>query len=269
MLVEPFSTKNPIRRPARPAGFPGVGAMGCRVGPRSPRPHHRCFRQRSGSNQPAGKLSRGRVPRPRPGPHAQDRLVRGPQGRLSPAEWARDVRDSKALRWLGQGIQPSRSALYAFRDRLSQPVFDIHARAIRQAIAEGLTAAEKAVLDGTSVRSYASRHQLVNEDKLTKRLKELDAAVAQDAAGRPIESRPHWMAETPMVGGPNSNDTDGRATSWPSDWPRTKNAPRISNCPETRSKSASPTRRHPWVVIKRKSFVRCTRPNLSSIPHRC
>src|SRR5262249_59275654 len=35
------------------------------------------------------------------------------QGRLSPSEWARDVRDSDALRWLGQGIQPSRSALYA------------------------------------------------------------------------------------------------------------------------------------------------------------
>ena len=123
-------------------------------------------------------------------------LYEASQGRLSPAEWARDVRDSKALGWLGRGIQPSRSALYAFRDRLSQPVFDIHARAIRQAIAEGLTAAEKAVLDGTSVRSYASRHQLVNEDKLAKRLKELDAAVESDAAGRPIESRPHWMAET-------------------------------------------------------------------------
>jgi transposase len=118
------------------------------------------------------------------------------QGRLSPAEWARDVRDSKALEWLGQGIQPSRSALYAFRDRLSQPVFDMHAQAIQQAIDDGLTAAEKAVLDGTSVRSYASRHQLVNEGTLAKRLKQLDAAVESDAAGRPIESRPRWMAAT-------------------------------------------------------------------------
>ena len=119
------------------------------------------------------------------------------QGRLSPAEWARDVRDSKALGWLGQGIKPSRSALYAFRDRLSQPVFDMHAQAIRQAMAEGLTAAEKAVLDGTSARSCASRHQLVNEEKLTKRLQELNAAVEKDAAGQPIESEPYWMAATP------------------------------------------------------------------------
>jgi transposase len=119
------------------------------------------------------------------------------QGRLSPAQWARDVRDSNALQWLGQGIKPSRSALYNFRDRLSQPVFELHADAIRQAIDEGLTPAEKAVLDGTSVRSCASRHQLVNEDKLTKRLQELNAAVEKDAVRQPIESAPYWMAATP------------------------------------------------------------------------
>jgi transposase len=119
------------------------------------------------------------------------------QGHLSPAQWARDVRDSDSLRWLCLGIQPSRSALYAFRDRLSKPVFDMHAQAIRQAMAEGFTTAEVAVLDGTSVRSCASRHQLVNEDKLTKRLQELNAAVAQDAAGQSSESQPYWMAATP------------------------------------------------------------------------
>jgi transposase len=119
------------------------------------------------------------------------------QGRLSPAQWARDVRDSDALRWLCHGIQPSRTALYNFRDRLSEPVFEMHAQAIRQAIADGLATAENGVLDGTSVRACASRHQLVNEDKFTKRLQELNAALAQDAAGQPIESPPRWMAETP------------------------------------------------------------------------
>jgi transposase len=119
------------------------------------------------------------------------------QGHLSPARWARDVRDSDAVRWLGQGIQPSRSALYAFRDRLPQPVLEMHAQAIRQAMVEGLTAAESAVLDGTSARACGSRHQLVNEDKLTKRLQELNAAVAQDATGQPSESQPYWMAGTP------------------------------------------------------------------------
>ena len=119
------------------------------------------------------------------------------QGRLSPSQWARDLRDSDALRWLGQGIQPSRSALYAFRDRLSELVLQMHARAIQQAIEERLTTAEVAVLDGTSVRSCGSRHQLVNQNKLTKRLQELEAAVAHDGAGQPVESRPYWMATTP------------------------------------------------------------------------
>jgi hypothetical protein len=119
------------------------------------------------------------------------------EGRLSPSQWARDIRDSDALRWLGQGIQPSRSALYVFRDRLSEPIFQMHARAIQQAIAEGLTTAEAAVLDGTSARSAASRHQLVNWDKLTKRLHALEAAIEQDANGEAIDPRPYWMAGTP------------------------------------------------------------------------
>ena len=119
------------------------------------------------------------------------------RGRLSPAQWAKDIPDSDALRWLGQGITPCRSALYAFRDRLSEPVFAMHAQTVQQAIAEGLTAAQEAVLDGTSVRACASRHQLLNEDKLTKRLQELSTAVAQDAAGEQSQDRPRWMARTP------------------------------------------------------------------------
>jgi transposase len=120
------------------------------------------------------------------------------RGRLSPSQWARDLRDSDALRWLGQGIHPSRSALYTFRDRLSQPIFQMHAQAIRQAIQEGLTAAEAAVLDGTSVRSCGSRHHLINQKKLTQRLQELEAALAHDAAGPPLEAPPYWMAGTPQ-----------------------------------------------------------------------
>ena len=119
------------------------------------------------------------------------------EGHLSPAQWARHVRDSVALRWLGQGIEPVRTSMYNFRDRLSGPVFEMHAQTVRQTIANGLTTAELAVLDGTSARACVSRHQLVNEDKLTKRLQELNAAVAHDVAGQAIESQPYWMAATP------------------------------------------------------------------------
>jgi len=119
------------------------------------------------------------------------------EGRLSPSQWHRDLKTSDALRWLGQGIRPSRSALYTFRDRLADPVFALHAQAVRQAIEEKLTTAHRGVLDGTSIRARASRHQLFNEEKITKRLEELSAAVARDAAGQPLESQPAWMATTP------------------------------------------------------------------------
>ena len=64
-------------------------------------------------------------------------------------------------------------------------------------MAEGFTTAEHGVLDGTAIRACASRHHLVHEEKLRKRLEELSAAVERDAAGQPIESRPYWMAATP------------------------------------------------------------------------
>jgi hypothetical protein len=119
------------------------------------------------------------------------------EGRLSPSQWYRDLKINDALRWLGQGIRPSRSALYAFRDRMAEPVFALHADAIRQAIEEELTAADRGVLDGTSFRSRASRHRLFNQETITKRLEELRLAADKDAADQPIESGPAWMATTP------------------------------------------------------------------------
>lgn len=119
------------------------------------------------------------------------------EGRLSPNQWHRDLKTSDALRWLGQGIRPSRSAFYAFRDRMADPVFALHADALRQAMEEGLTSTDRGVLDGTSIRARASRHHLLNEEKIKKRVEELSAATARDDAGQPLDSQPTWMATTP------------------------------------------------------------------------
>jgi len=119
------------------------------------------------------------------------------EGHLSPSQWARHVKETDPLRWLGQGIKPSRSALYAFRDRLHGPVFEMHAQAIRAAMEDGLTTGKSAVQDGSSVRASGSRHHLLNEQTLAKRLDALVAAVAQDAAGQPLAAQPSWMAQTP------------------------------------------------------------------------
>jgi transposase len=119
------------------------------------------------------------------------------EGNLSPSQWARHVKETDPLRWLGQGIKPSRSALYAFRGRLDGPVFQMHAQAIRAAMGDGLTAGKSAVQDGSSIRACASRHHLLNEETLAKRLDALVTAVARDGAAQAVADRPAWMAQTP------------------------------------------------------------------------
>ncbi len=154
-----------------------------------------------------------------------------------------------------------------FRDRLSEPVFEMHAQVIRQAIAEGLTAAEDGVLDGTSTRACASRHQLVDEERLTKRFHELNAAVAQ--------TQPADRSILGLAGSRNPQGSTRPAQSVPTGGRRTcraigheRGTPQgPADCREKGESSITePERRS--AVIRRKSSVRCSRPNLSWIRHR-
>lgn len=120
------------------------------------------------------------------------------QGQGSPARWARDVRENLVVQWLGQGIQPSRTALYDFRDRLADVIQNLHAEAVRQGIAEGLIHPQEGVQDGTAVRACASRHRLLNFSVLNQRREELATAIAADQAGQPLSQIPRWMASTPL-----------------------------------------------------------------------
>jgi hypothetical protein len=52
------------------------------------------------------------------------------------------------------------------------------------------------VLDGSTVRAQASRHRLVNQPSLHKRLEALEAAGESDARAQPLASAPAWMATT-------------------------------------------------------------------------
>ena len=124
-------------------------------------------------------------------------LVEVFEGRRSPAQWHRDVRDNQALLWIGRGIQPSRTALYNFRDRLGDVIQELHAGMVRQGIAEGLIDAKEGVQDGTSTRACASRHRTINMSVLQRRREELVAAISQDKTGRSPETVPRWMAKTP------------------------------------------------------------------------
>jgi transposase len=118
------------------------------------------------------------------------------EGRLSPASWAKAVPESIPLLWLGRGIQPSRTALYNFRDRVGDVIQDVHATMVRQAIAQGLIDPKEGVQDGTTIRACASRHRTINRKVLARRQTELQAVIAQDEAGQSPATVPKWMAQT-------------------------------------------------------------------------
>jgi transposase len=118
-------------------------------------------------------------------------------GCLSPAAWAKNVPESIPLLWLGRGIQPSRTAMYNFRDRLGGVIQGIHAPMVRQAIDDGLIKPEEAVQDGTTVRACASRHRTINRKVLVRRQEELQAVIGQDGTGQSPVTAPQWMAKTP------------------------------------------------------------------------
>ena len=119
------------------------------------------------------------------------------QGRTSPAQWNRDAREHDAMKWLGRGVQPSRSAWYAFRDRMAKIIEELNNDLIRDAVTEGLASPEKAAQDGTTFRSNGSRHRAINQKTLEKRMAIIEAALKADLEDKPIApEQPKWMPPT-------------------------------------------------------------------------
>lgn len=120
------------------------------------------------------------------------------EGRTSPAQWYRDASEHDALKWLGRGIQPSRTAWYDFRDRMDQVIVDLNDQLIRSAVDANLACPEEAALDGTTYRSNASRRQAFNQQRLQKRREILVAAIAEDDRGESaVTPQPQWLPKTP------------------------------------------------------------------------
>jgi len=124
-------------------------------------------------------------------------LIELQQGHRSPARWCRQARENLVLRWAGQGIRPSRSVWYEFRERVG-PLLDAwNQQVLHGAVAAGQTTAYRAAVDGTSVEANASRQRLVNQERLEKRQGELAAARRADAQNQAPGHVPAWMAKTP------------------------------------------------------------------------
>jgi len=113
--------------------------------------------------------------------------------RPSPAQWARDVRDSGPVRWLLMGLQPSRARLYDFRDRLAPFLAEWNAQVLSAAVAEGVTPATRVALDSSSVAAHASRRHLFNAERLQKRRAAIDEHQRQREAA---SEKPRWLART-------------------------------------------------------------------------
>ena len=116
--------------------------------------------------------------------------------RPSPAQWARDVRESEPVRWLLFGLEPSRARLYDFRDRLAPFWLEWNAQVLHVALEEDLTPATRVALDGSSVAAHASRRQLLNEERLQKRRQVIEESLQHRQQGETVSEKPGWLAES-------------------------------------------------------------------------
>lgn len=118
-------------------------------------------------------------------------------GRYRPSQWFRDVGEHTPLRWAGFGIRPARSCWYEFADRVAPFLDAWNRQVLDEAQRREITPATRGALDGSAVAANASRHRLLNEERLTKRQSQLQQTCAADAAGEVPETLPGWMAKTP------------------------------------------------------------------------
>lgn len=125
------------------------------------------------------------------------------RGDTSPARWHQDANTRDQCRLLGQGINPSRTAWYDFRDRSGKFIEQIHLAIIAQAIDEQLVDPKECALDGTFTAAAASRHKIYNLKQINRRLNKLKRVIqsldqpSQVASIKPLVVIPLWIAPTP------------------------------------------------------------------------
>lgn len=140
---------------------------------------------------------RGGTPAIRPDLMLTIVLIEIQRGRHCASQWFSDTEETDSLKWAGSGITPSRSTWFNFADRIAPFIDGFNASVLQAAVEQGITQAKRAALDGSSVAAHASRHRLVNESTLEKRLEKLEAACSCDEKEEPVGELEGWMAKNP------------------------------------------------------------------------
>jgi transposase len=123
-------------------------------------------------------------------------------GLPSPADWASMANRDGPTRWLIWGIEPSSSACYSFRDRLGEDaLLELNRQVLALAVQDGLSPANRAAIDGTLQQANASRHHLVNQQRIEQGLLAL-AEPAAPAGGVEPQPGPPRFAPDPAAAEP-------------------------------------------------------------------
>jgi len=124
------------------------------------------------------------------------------RGESSPSRWCKASKESDACKFLGQGITPSCSTWYNFRDRAATFIGQVHTQMIQRAKQIGSIDPTEGCLDGTMVAACASRHVILNVLQVSRRLNTIKRAIAakddaiQIASRAPLKHYPRWLGKT-------------------------------------------------------------------------
>jgi transposase len=114
----------------------------------------------------------------------------------SPKDWAKHAFENDPVRWLARGVEPALACCYRFRQRLGPRLLDFNRQVLHHAVAQDLTPATRGAQDGSTFAANASRHTLLNETSLQRRLDLLEQACSADAAA-PAPAAPAPLSPPP------------------------------------------------------------------------
>ena len=111
---------------------------------------------------------RGSLPYP-PGLLLRIALIEIHEGKHSPTQWWRDTQRDQVLQWAGCGIRPSRTCWHHFHRRLAHCLDGFNRQVLQVGQQQHQLSGDRASLDGSTVAANASRHRLLNAERLDHR----------------------------------------------------------------------------------------------------